>query len=167
MRQRPDRPGVAATVSMGVYAQTLEISVLERSRAAGDRFGVPVVTISGYLLKEIPRTFRLSVLLRKVHAPGKLDGNFWGLGVHPLNPAHHMCKMLCRVEGRYIDGTQGGAAHRRKGRYGRTSNIGMGTCPASFMETRVLGKRQARPFLPARPRRPVCPTPSTAASMKR
>jgi len=39
--------------------------------------------ISGYLLKEIPRTFRLSVLLRKVHAPGRLDGNFWGLGVHP------------------------------------------------------------------------------------
>jgi len=41
--------------------------------------------ISGYLLTEIPRTFRLSVLLRKVHAPGRLDGNFWGLGVHPLH----------------------------------------------------------------------------------
>ncbi len=29
---------------LGVYAQTPEISVLERSRAAGDRFEVPVVT---------------------------------------------------------------------------------------------------------------------------
>ncbi len=46
--------------------------------------------ISGYLLKEIPRTFRLSFLLRKVHAPGRLDGNFWGLGVHPLLPGRRV-----------------------------------------------------------------------------
>jgi hypothetical protein len=36
--------GYDTTNGGGVYAQTPEISVLERSRAAGDRFGVPVVT---------------------------------------------------------------------------------------------------------------------------
>ena len=117
---------------LGVYAQTPEISVLERSRAAGTdaqslwsqasqhqhvsgtlsrliascgptmrgamasallptdtfRFLIggtraSVGLLSGYLLREIPRTFRLLVLFRKVHAPGRLDGNFWVLGVHP------------------------------------------------------------------------------------
>jgi len=105
----------------------------------------------------------IKAILPHAPAPGSS-----GRGRYRTNSAHHMCKMLCRVEGRYIYGTQGGAAHRRKGRYGCTSNIGMGTCPASFMETRVLGKRLARPFLPARPRRRVCPRPSsTVASMKR
>jgi len=86
----------------------------------------------------------IKAILPHAPAPGSS-----GRGRYRTNSAHHMCKMLCRVEGRYIYGTQGGAAHRRKGRYGCTSNIGMGTCPASFMETRVLGKRLARPFLRA------------------
>ena len=30
-----------------------------------------------------PRSFRISVLFRKVHTAGRPDGNFWGLGVHP------------------------------------------------------------------------------------